>query len=1024
MDFKEQDRTIHRNHTLDFGKEKCIHRETNPLYGFHLALAYLPLTDNDPFTYELKGLSGPKRIAASARLEFRQWTVSYRRKLARFRIRFLVGDAIAFSHTLSWKGISKEETAHWPRGPFDPECLALKGSDCHTDHAPVCFDVVDSSSLLDNLDPITLFMAVSPLLRRQASSVLYTELLLSDNDDSTSLLDHLFAENLQAILLFTCLRPVGIWLNTSPRSATDEYRSQRRRRPPPHDRMTFVGKAYDRMRWRIDDHIAVPGTTEKYPLVINFDDDELAELLFRIYQSLFLGPRTATDLRSNGFQYNYASFAALLRFMERRVRSKNRVIYRVIRKIANHTQLNLDQIPVQEILDATVVPVHDFWTWANIFDAAGDQHETLPPKELEWLQMLRERLGLWHSLSETFPPSIWAEFEPFVCLTLDISQPTTTLVREKGLEFFSCVLQHQEWRFSFHTTHVAWGKKTTQGPTDRISFRVFVQKDEPVTDSSHLLISFYAPGALVTFDPEHTNVLLRTHLWPIENSTPNTSKCLTLCKARITDQAIVSISQFAPNQSGYPRIAMSGNSVPAPFINTETVRASPHAGIDAFVNVEPVTVSLHAGIDRPSGNLNRLTALFDFSSKPVEKSFSYASMVSPCHLDFRLAPDGSLKTSLSVIPLPICVRRDLAWPVVMDYTTGVASVSMVVAHPASVWAEHHGLYFLERNGRMLANWTISSVSLDKCPRILPRPMDTEKEATIIHWLRGDVQGGSSSREAPLDGFPELPPHEEDDKEKAPVRNIFKLPQTANEKIRAEFKKSLSSVFLAHASGATGIAVLNAGLFGSAKFVLLIAGLRFDTSTLTMLLDCAVLFLDSEARDKLSSTIKNSAGKKFITSMTNTSRDALKLWQASLPVYVERCRTWEHQSTCEYAQSSVRIPLSRHGRECLCSCGKGQLPGDYPMPDGWEDMRMEATRAAIPATFDGQPDDIDSKAVSGSCAHCQNMKGRSGDGLTDCACQKVQYCSSYCQEQHTSKHLPYCVDEKSRARWATHTMMHG
>lgn len=326
MDSQEQDKTIHRNHTLDFGKEKCIHPETNPLHGFHLALAYLPLTEDDPFAHELKDLSGLKRIVASARLEFRQWAASYRRKLEKIRVRFLVGDAIAFSHTLSWKGISKDETAHWPRDPFNPECLTLKGSDCYRDHAPVYFDVVDSSSLLDNLDPITLFMAVSPLLRPQASSVLYTELLLSDDDDSTSPLDHLFAENLQTILLFTCLRPVDIWLNTSPRSATDGHHSQRRRRPAPHDRMTFVGKAYDRMRWRLDDSIAVSGTTQRYHLGINFDDDELAELLFRLYEKLFLGPRTATSLRSNGFQYNYASFAALLRFMERRVRSENRVI--------------------------------------------------------------------------------------------------------------------------------------------------------------------------------------------------------------------------------------------------------------------------------------------------------------------------------------------------------------------------------------------------------------------------------------------------------------------------------------------------------------------------------------------------------------------------------------------------------------------------------------------------------------------------------------------------------------------------
>ena len=48
-----------------------------------------------------------------------------------------------------------------------------------------------------------------------------------------------------------------------------------------------------------------------------------------------------------------------------------------------------------------------------------------------------------------------------------------------------------------------------------------------------------------------------------------------------------------------------------------------------------------------------------------------------------------------------------------------------------------------------------------------------------------------------------------------------------------------------------------------------------------------------------------------------------LWKRMLPALAERCRTWEHKSTCEYNDNGAPVSTAE-GETPLCSCGEGAI----------------------------------------------------------------------------------------------------
>jgi hypothetical protein len=153
---------------------------------------------------------------------------------------------------------------------------------------------------------------------------------------------------------------------------------------------------------------------------------------------------------------------------------------------------------------------------------------------------------------------------------------------------------------------------------------------------------------------------------------------------------------------------------------------------------------------------------------------------------------------------------------------------------------------------------------------------------------------------------------------------------------------------------------------------------------------------------------------------NLDQDELNLWKSILPALAERCRTWEHLPTCEYA-AKKRIPLNiKKGEPVLCSCGNGHFPENYlPIPE-WDSAKAYATRVAIsPVSGSGFVEEIvDPGMVAGdgsgqekeSCRACGRGEAKEGGKLLMCTrCKKVKYCSKECQKGDWKTHRMECEE---------------
>ncbi|KAI3326526.1 hypothetical protein HD806DRAFT_409936 [Xylariaceae sp. AK1471] len=196
---------------LTLGDGAVIHYGTDPLLGFHLAAVDAPLDSIDAVVNRL-----PRRekYAALARAEFREWVVSYRERSQRnnVRVRFLIGDAVSFAHTLQHKCVTSENTAHWYRDQYGVHPLMLDGPDYAPGaRAPVQFDVIDTSNLCDHLGSLTLLTATSPLLRNDVSAVLYTEVLAKNHKGYREVLDQMLCGHVPTLSTLLGLFPVEYW---------------------------------------------------------------------------------------------------------------------------------------------------------------------------------------------------------------------------------------------------------------------------------------------------------------------------------------------------------------------------------------------------------------------------------------------------------------------------------------------------------------------------------------------------------------------------------------------------------------------------------------------------------------------------------------------------------------------------------------------------------------------------------------------------------------------------------------------
>jgi len=201
-----------------------LHYGTDPLLGFHLATAYASLTPDSPLV--LAGKSDLRTVVAAARLQFRKWSTSFRRFAQKnLTIRFFAGDALALCHTLQHKHTrGGSSQSNWYRDQYHLDPLILDSEDYTArGNAPLLFNVIDTSNLMDHLGAINILVAASPLLDNSLSATLYTEALVKKEEDLKLLVDRILCGHFPTISILFGLVPIEYWTNSSAVSSVEEH---------------------------------------------------------------------------------------------------------------------------------------------------------------------------------------------------------------------------------------------------------------------------------------------------------------------------------------------------------------------------------------------------------------------------------------------------------------------------------------------------------------------------------------------------------------------------------------------------------------------------------------------------------------------------------------------------------------------------------------------------------------------------------------------------------------------------------
>lgn len=320
---------------LDVDDSAVLHYGTDPLLGFHLATGYAALTIDSPLrSKSAKGQSSHEKVLGAAKAEFAAWCKVFVQVASKklVLVRVVASDAIAFAHTLQHCASAEGHSAsNWYRDPchFRPLCLDPLQYSAGPDRAPVAFDVIDTSNLMDHLGSINILVACSPLLLQVPCSALYTETLLRKDVDLQTMAKNILLESFESMSLLLNVFPVEYWTNTSvssPEESMMDAAIKTMRYNKGKDSESFEGgQMHSRITWKT----AMPSSQSIIDRTPVFESSELAELLYKCYLNMFQEEdvgRTFANLKTIGKKqlrqaptpYHRGSFVALLKFLRSR----------------------------------------------------------------------------------------------------------------------------------------------------------------------------------------------------------------------------------------------------------------------------------------------------------------------------------------------------------------------------------------------------------------------------------------------------------------------------------------------------------------------------------------------------------------------------------------------------------------------------------------------------------------------------------------------------------------------------------
>ena len=983
-------------------RDFAVHYGAEPLLGFHLPAAFQEkVAKTDGGALEMS-----KRAVVIAKSQFKAWCKSFGEYVSNdhVHVRFFCGEALALSHELQLARILDLKPGGNARTyvkPWSACPLLLDGHvnlDASGDLRNDPFNVIDTSNLGDHVGLINILSATAPLLRRTASSVIYTESLLMASEDISASLSTVLGSDIATFSLLIGLAPSGLLTGVTLDAVSNETALFR------FLQGDINGQKQYRMRvsWKYPQFsdasvVGVLGSSTESDLQVRFEAKELADYLFDIYKTMFAhedasklmaqitrmkGGRYVVDLQ----RYTRAGMAGLLRL----VRATVQVDWEQTMELLNyHFETDRSLMAGSNSLQELYVHLHILGVWTIKSLETG-------PNQLRtgFGLSLRPTSGEKGILAADNTPSV-------VRLVLVVPREKLTVFTSKTPDAIGTPALHvsvtqtrgqHQYENCFHSFQAFFGNVDYDDSTKNAS--VVEEDEQGWLGSADLVVTCAVPAFGLLLGPRNgIRVAFRINTNPDSVARfSHVGNRRAIFETGFHDEKRLFICRDAPRLE----------TLRSSSIQNECIKNN----ISQNQSSGQTLVRLNAG--------HRATHLQSHMDLPKDSAESKALSTG----------EGITITECSPSSVMLRIGSSLTRQVIFPFPIQGSKSKTRIARKSS-WIEVEVPIFTALDGDRFDSWTQMVFESDFRPLCwnIPRvnlelqPVITFPKKGDSSWLRTFMGTTLSDAE----------------------RSLSMLNQATTTNAKSDLKQSLNTLFQTFAG-------LNEKSDGPAKtFQLTIettgahtlifaTGIRLDLDLGSLVMEAYVVpFTIPRVKELLRQLDALVATEPRAIRLSN---DESTLWKRMLPALAERCRTWEHKSTCEYWNNGA--PLSTEaGKSPLCSCGEGKISGAELAKLGmkeWAPFAKYAIRVAIAPIFpvpyiESSMSDIlkpsqrmRSQHVGGSAptltgqnlksaeaaAKCDNCE-RAGDRLQLCGgCRKVRYCGPECQKAARKEHKKECV----------------
>ena len=971
-------------------RDFAVHYGTEPLLGFHLPEAF-----QEERSKQRGGVSEQsKRAVAIAKSQFKAWCESFAdyNNKGRVQINFFWGEALALSHDLQLAitlNQSPSKLASTYVKPWSGRSLLLDGHVTFT----TPFDIIDTSNLGDHVGLINILSATVPLLRRSASSVLYTESLLMAAENILASLSAALCSDVVTFSLLIGLAPSGLLTGVTLDAVSNE---------------TAVfnilqgdigGQKQYRMRvsWKYPQFsdanvVGVLGSSTGSDIQARFEARELAVYLFDIYKTMFahedVSKAMAKLLTTSGGRYKVelqrytrAGMAALLRL----VRATVQVDWdQTMHIFNNHLETDRSLIVGSNSLQEMYMHLHNFGVWTvdclkrspnqlsggfglSLRSTSSEQGvlatDNIPPIVHLVLLVPREKLAVFTGKT---PDEIGTP-----ALHVSVTQTAG---------------QHQ-YENCFYSFQAFFGNAVLDANTDNASI---VEEDEHGwLGSADLVVTCAVPAFGLLLGPKNgIRVALR-----INTNPDSVARFAHLGMRR---------EVFETGFSNGKRLFVCRDAPKLDTLQSWSAQKEWMKKISSQKHSSFQTLVILNSNHKATLLQNHMDFLKDSAESKALSSGAAITVIEHSPNTVMLAIGSSLKRKV-VFPFPI--RGSNA-------KTKVARKSSWIEIAVPIFTALDGDRFdswtqmIVESGRPPLCWSVPRVNLESQPLVaFPKKGDSS-------WLRTFMGTTLSAAERPLNS----------------------LSQATTTNTKYDLKQSLGTMFLSFA----GLNENHSGLSktfqlalepNSVHTLIFATSIRFDLDLGSVVMEAYVVPLTVPRVKELFRQL--AALQEIEPRSIRVSNEESILWKRMLPALAERCRTWNHKAMCEY--QSRGAPLSTEKNQSpLCSCGEGIISGPELAKLGakeWAPFAKYAIRISIAPIFPvpylelcmsdlqdlARQAEAQRRAAAGSsasastaaatCDHC----GEAKDKLLLCGgCRKARYCGAECQKAHRKEHKRTCV----------------